>query len=103
VVEGSRVIPMKTPLTLELQKGYLPANPQSPSRQFTVGIFLEEQRALGREVGLIVDLSNHDCLYTEDIPPGLEYMHFHFIAKRLPDPGVCAKVRLSCPKTAKGL
>lgn len=28
---------------------------------------LDEQRRHGRIVGLILDLSNHDCLYTEDL------------------------------------
>ena len=34
--------------------------------------FLEQQRALGRNVGLIIDLSNHDCLYTDGVPQELE-------------------------------
>ena len=55
-IRGSRLIPMKTPLTLELQKGYLPKSSTLPFRQFTLAAFLEDQRALGRHVGLIVDL-----------------------------------------------
>lgn len=95
VVAGSRVIPMKTPLTLDLQKGYIPLSPDVPVKPFTLPSFLADQQALGRHVGLVIDLSNHACLYTEDLPPpdrGLQYRHFQFVAKRLPDPQSCRRV-----------
>lgn len=38
---GSRVIPMKTPLTRELQMGYLPRSPGTPVRHFTLASFLQ--------------------------------------------------------------
>lgn len=61
----------------------------------------QDQTALGRRVGLLVDLSNHQCLYSEDLKPemGLSYRHFQFVAKRLPDPASCRMVRA---KKAKG-
>lgn len=93
VIEGTSIIPMKTPLTLELQKNYMPKDPNNPSRTFTVQTFLEDQQKLGRTVGLILDLSNHECLYTEDLPEGMEYKHVTFTAKHLPDPVNCRKVR----------
>lgn len=42
-----------------------------------------------------MDLSNHQCLYSEDLKPemGLTYRHFQFVAKRLPDPASCRMVR----------
>lgn len=91
---GSHVIPMKTPLTRELQMGYLPRDPDTPVKHFTLASFLDDQRQLGRRVGLLVDLSNHQCLYSEDIKPDfhLAYRHFQFVAKRLPDPASCRKV-----------
>jgi hypothetical protein len=42
---------------------------------------LREQRARGRTVGLILDLSNHDCLYTPDLPPDLEYIHIQLVRR----------------------
>lgn len=93
VIEGTSIIPMKTPLTLELQKNYMPKDPNNPSRTFTVQTFLEDQQKLGRTVGLILDLSNHECLYADDLPQGMEYKHVTFMAKHLPDPLNCRKVR----------
>jgi hypothetical protein len=52
-------------------------------------------------VGLLVDLSNHQCLYSEDLKPemGLTYRHFQFVAKRLPDPASCRMVRATQRKS----
>mgnify|MGYP001237165053 CR=1 FL=1 len=46
---------------------------------------LAEQRALGRKVGLIIDLSNHDCLYSDGVPPDLERVHVRNVAKSVPN------------------
>jgi alpha-glucan, water dikinase len=102
VLAGSRVIPMKTPLTLELQArqarlasglkdrsgsvdgsggAAAPGQEQGEQQEHTIGRFVRQQAAQGRAVGLIVDLSNHECLYAEDLVrecPGLAYQHFHF-------------------------
>lgn len=127
VIAGSRIIPMKTPLTLELQSNKLltknsftlakdensTSEREPPSiikeeeenhhdrqqhqefHQHTVRTFVDEQAALGRKIGMIVDLSNHDCLYYEDLKrdcPGVAYEHFYFVAKRIPDAESCRKV-----------
>lgn len=101
VIAGSRVIPMKTPMTSALQArparleatararsgsvdgsgGVAPGQePAGEQREHTIGGFIREQAAQGRAVGLIVDLSNHDSLYADDMPkcPGVAYQHFHF-------------------------
>lgn len=105
VIAGSRLIPMKTPLTRELQArparleatararsgsvdgsggggGVAPGQePAGEQREHTIGGFIAEQAAQGRTVGLIVDLSNHESLYADDLArecPGLAYQHFHF-------------------------
>ncbi len=108
-LKGSRVIPMKTPLTLALQRRTFSTAAVDEARQqgdtdgdgagrprtHTVHTFVEEQRALGRTVGLIVDLSNHDCLYEDDLTreyPMLHYEHFFFVAKQYPERAGCQKV-----------
>jgi hypothetical protein len=106
VIQGTKIIPMKTPLTLELQRSYMPS--EGEPRPFTVQTFLDDQAALGRRVALIVDLTNHQTLYAEDIPPGLDYKHFTFVAKKLPDPPTCRKVRPQpyryiCPRRRRAL
>lgn len=42
---------------------------------------LATQRDQGRPVGLLIDLSNHETLYAEDIPPQLHYRHIQLVAK----------------------
>lgn len=42
---------------------------------------LASQRREGRQVGLLIDLSNHETLYAEDIPPSLQYRHIQLVAK----------------------
>jgi len=91
---------MKTPLTLELQErqarlattmakgrsgsregAAAPGQELGEQQEHTIGTFVRKQAALGRTVGLIVDLSNHECLYAEEMErdcPGLAYQHFHF-------------------------
>jgi hypothetical protein len=59
---------------------------QPPAHPWTIGHLLATQQCAGRKVGLIMDLSNHDTLYAEDIPPSLEYKHIQLVAK------VCAAV-----------
>mmetsp|Transcript_35137 Transcript_35137/g.88962 ORF Transcript_35137/g.88962 Transcript_35137/m.88962 type:complete len:468 (-) Transcript_35137:650-2053(-) len=82
VVRPTRLIPMKTPLSSEILASW--SLPEAPRHRLTVRELLDAQRALGRRVGLILDLSNHDCLYTADIPAGVAYTHIHLVAKELP-------------------
>jgi protein-tyrosine phosphatase len=41
--------------------------------------------ASGRIVGLVIDLSNHDCLYLDGVPPHLERVHVRNVAKSIPN------------------
>lgn len=58
--------------------------PQPPAHPWTVPHLLASQEAAGREIGLILDLSNHSCLYTNDIPPGVQHKHIKLVAKASP-------------------
>eukprot|EP00624_Nannochloropsis_granulata_P006638 evm.model.NODE_499_length_36058_cov_18.539797.13 len=102
---NSRVIPMKTPLPLDLQRQHFPTPPsssavlhkeaESEARVHTIGKFVKEQADLGRNVGLVVDLSNHSCLYEEDLNrdcPLVKYEHFFFVAKEIPSRAICQRV-----------
>lgn len=53
-------IPMKTPMSNEILDNW--SLPEAPRHPLTVPLLLARQAALGREVGLIIDLANHDCL-----------------------------------------
>lgn len=98
---NSRVIPMKTPLPLDLQRQHFPSSPSSSAvlhkeaRVHTIEKFVKEQADLGRNIGLVVDLSNHDCLYEEDLKrdcPLVKYEHFFFVAKEIPNRAICQQV-----------
>jgi hypothetical protein len=43
-------------------------------------------------VGLIIDLTNHDCLYTDGVPPTLERVHVRNVAKSIPQVECTAEV-----------
>ncbi|GMH36228.1 hypothetical protein BSKO_04096 [Bryopsis sp. KO-2023] len=81
-LESTRFIPMKTPLSLSILANW--SLDDRPRHSLTVPGYLEEQRALGRQVGLFIDLCNHACLYEEDLPRDLMYRHVRLIAKELP-------------------
>ena len=81
-VAPSRFIPMKTPLSPTL---LAKDAEESLPNILTLPKFLAEQRALGRKVGLIIDLSNHDCLYSDGVPPDLERVHVRNVAKSVPN------------------
>ena len=50
--------------------------------------------ALGRRVGLIVDLTQHDCLYAEELEqtPWVRYVHLATPAKRFVEPWLVRKL-----------
>ena len=58
----------------------------APEHPWTVELLLSSQAAAGRRVGLILDLSNHDTLYADEIPPGLAYRHVQLVAKVAANP-----------------
>ena len=41
---------------------------------------------------MIIDLSNHECLYEEDIPEEVHRVHVRNIAKSIPNIECCTKV-----------
>lgn len=51
---------MKTPMSMEIIESW--SLPEAPKHVLTISGLLEEQRRLGRTIGLIIDLSNHDTL-----------------------------------------
>lgn len=50
-------IPMKTPLSHEILDNW--QLPEAPKHRLTVSTLLEAEKAAGRRVGLLLDLSNH--------------------------------------------
>jgi alpha-glucan,water dikinase len=56
----TRFLPMKTPMSNEILSSWSLA--EAPKHPLTVPRLLETQSKLGRTVGLIIDLANHDCL-----------------------------------------
>jgi hypothetical protein len=75
---------VQTPLSAEILDSW--SLPSQPKHRLTVPEMVAQQAALGRKVGLLLDLSNHDCLYAADIPPSLTYTHIQLVAKELPPP-----------------
>ncbi|KAK9822069.1 hypothetical protein WJX74_004729 [Apatococcus lobatus] len=89
-VQPTLFIPMKTPLSTTIHWGW--TLPTPPLHSLTVQQLLAEQAAKQHTVGLILDLSNHATLYTEDLPPGLEYEHIMLQSKVFPHPAAINEV-----------
>ena len=53
----------------------------APEHPWTVQQLLAGQAAAGRRVGMILDLSNHETLYADEIPAVLAYRHVQLVAK----------------------
>jgi len=53
----------------------------APEHPWTVQQLLAGQAWAGRTVGMILDLSNHETLYADEIPTVLEYRHVQLVAK----------------------
>ena len=83
VVHPSLFIPMKTPLSQAILSEW--SLPEEPKHSLTISSLLQQQHFLHRQIGLIIDLSNHETLYAEDIPPFLQYQHVQLVAKVFPD------------------
>ena len=63
---GAGLIPMKTPLTWA-QMSRLVDSGKRVTHPHTLKAFIASQQTLGRRVGLIVDLTQHDCLYGDEL------------------------------------
>ena len=53
----------------------------APEHPWTVQQLLAGQAAAGRRVGMILDLSNHETLYADEIPAVMAYRHVQLVAK----------------------
>ncbi|CAL6446374.1 unnamed protein product [Bathycoccus prasinos] len=93
-VGKTKFVPMKTPLSLEFLDQM-----EKYAHILTVEKMLYEQRETKqREVTMIIDLSNHECLYEEDIPKEVHRVHVRNIAKSIPNIECCAKVMREATK-----
>ena len=99
-VGPSLFIPMKTPLSPTFLTGFGVSNGASYGSSesskikttcekvphiHTLPKFLDEQKVKGVEVGLVIDLSNHDCLYLDGITEHIQRVHVRNVAKSIPD------------------
>ena len=113
-VGPSRFIPMKTPLSPTLLadlgvRGDERADdletsaseaitPTERTERMTPHVhtlpgFLAAQKRRGRDVGLVIDLSNHDCLYSDGIlETGVRRVHVRNVAKSVPGVDAVAEV-----------
>ncbi|KAK9909851.1 hypothetical protein WJX75_008397 [Coccomyxa subellipsoidea] len=59
---------------------------EPPQHALTIQSLLKEQEERGRTIGLIIDLSNHETLYAEDLQAveGIQYAHIPLVAKAFP-------------------
>jgi len=90
-VGGSKFLPMKTPMSLEIIDNW--SLEQPPLHKLTIPDLLESQRQKNRRVGMIIDLANHECLYADDLPRSIEYAHVQLVAKVLPSIEAICKVQ----------
>jgi hypothetical protein len=74
-VNPTRFLPMKTPMSSEIIQNWSLDEP--PQHALTIQSLLKEQEERGRTIGLIIDLSNHETLYAEDLQAveGIQYAH----------------------------
>lgn len=53
---------------------------------FDIGLLLwvlqeRDHSPMPSQVGMILDLSNHECLYSDDIPDTLAYRHVYLVSE----------------------
>ena len=83
VVRPALFIPMKTPLSKAILSEW--TLPEQPKHSLTIDSLLQQQHFRQRQIGMIIDLSNHETLYADDIPPSIQYQHIQLVAKVFPD------------------
>ena len=93
-VGPSRFIPMKTPLSPKLLADFgVKDEKEKVPHVHTLPDFLAAQKERGRDVGLVIDLSNHDCLYSDGIlETGVRRVHVRNVAKSVPGVDAVAEV-----------
>lgn len=74
-VGPTRFLPMKTPMSSEIIQNWSLDEP--PQHVLTIQSLLKDQQEKGRTIGLIIDLSNHETLYADDLQAvdGIQYTH----------------------------
>jgi len=72
---------MKTPMSSEIISNWSLEEP--PKHVLTISSLLEEERGMGREIGLIIDLSNHETLYAENLASAshVQYAHIQVVPR----------------------
>eukprot|EP01026_Neomeris_dumetosa_P060245 TRINITY_DN56779_c0_g4_i2.p1 TRINITY_DN56779_c0_g4~~TRINITY_DN56779_c0_g4_i2.p1 ORF type:complete len:335 (-),score=36.89 TRINITY_DN56779_c0_g4_i2:104-1108(-) len=88
-VGPTKFIPMKTPFSQEIISSF---DDKVIENRLTVDSMVLEQNKLGREIGMILDVSDHTCLYQQDMPVNIEYQQVRLVAKQLPSHEVVRKV-----------
>ena len=78
----TRFVPMKTPLSSRLLAAHF-ANGACPE-PLTIRSALAHCEQRGLQVGLIINLAAHHCLYAEDVPLNVPMEHVRMAAKILP-------------------
>eukprot|EP00884_Botryococcus_braunii_P013253 jgi/Botrbrau1/21929/Bobra.0249s0053.2 len=83
VVLPTRFIPCKTPLATDMIDNWTLEEP--PYDPLTVDILIESNLKEGKKIGMILDLSNHPTLYSEDLRKhDVEYKQVQLVAKVFP-------------------
>jgi alpha-glucan,water dikinase len=74
-VNPTKFLPMKTPMSSEIIRNW--SLEQPPKHVLTIQSLCRDQLEQKRTIGLIIDLSNHETLYAEDLQsvPTLQYVH----------------------------
>ena len=93
-VRGGRgFIPMKTPLT-RAQMASLKKSGKRIKYPHDLQGFVRDQASQGRRVGLVIDLTCHDCLYESELSlcPGVRYVHLATEAKKVVEPWLVERI-----------
>eukprot|EP01026_Neomeris_dumetosa_P081092 TRINITY_DN9061_c0_g1_i5.p2 TRINITY_DN9061_c0_g1~~TRINITY_DN9061_c0_g1_i5.p2 ORF type:complete len:396 (-),score=29.91 TRINITY_DN9061_c0_g1_i5:1085-2212(-) len=85
-VGQTKFIPMKTPFSSQMMQSIRQNKEynQQSTNLLTIDCMLNYQKNLGRDVGLILDVSDHMCLYSQDIPNEIEYQQVRMPSKQIP-------------------
>lgn len=81
-VAPTRFVPGKTPLAQEILDNWTLDTP--PKYPHTVASLIEATATRGDRIGAFLDLANHTCLYSQDLPGDVEYVQVQLVAKQLP-------------------
>lgn len=93
VTGGAGFVPMKTPLT-RAQMASLKKSGKRIRYPHDLQGFVRDQASQGRRVGLVIDLTCHDCLYASELKlcPGVRYVHLATEAKKVLEPWLVERI-----------